>query len=90
MFRSLRSIFPPGGPRDGEPVPMKPPVGVTATLEPEEVELLPEVELKIRPSSVFSITVGPSAKKTLAGWHVTTPEAVVDSVEHLLAPEPKL
>lgn len=86
MFRSLRTMFPPGGPRDGEPVVMKPPVGVTATLEPEEAEQLPEVELKIRPTGVFAITVGPSAKKTLAGWHVTTPEEVVDSVEHLLAP----
>lgn len=84
MFRSLRTIFPPGGPRDGEPVTMKPPVGVTATLEPNEVDLLPEVNLKIRPSGVFSITVGPSAKKTLAGWHVTTPDEVVDSIEHLL------
>jgi trehalose 6-phosphate synthase/phosphatase len=85
MFRSLRTIFPPGGPRDGEPVPMKPPVGVTAALEPDEADLLPEVNLLIRPPGVFSITVGPSAKKTLAGWHVTTPEEVVDSVEHLLA-----
>lgn len=64
---------------------MKPPVGVTATLEPEEVDLLPEVELEIRPSAVFATTVGPSAKKTLAGWHVTAPEEVVDAVEALLA-----
>ncbi|BEJ18226.1 hypothetical protein CspHIS471_0705030 [Cutaneotrichosporon sp. HIS471] len=85
MFRSLRTIFPPGGPRDGEAVTMKPPVGVTAALEPDEADELPEVNLRIRPSGVFSITVGPSAKKTLAGWHVTTPDEVVDSVQHLLA-----
>lgn len=84
MFRSLRTIFPPGGPREDEPVVMKPPVGVTSTLEPEDVDLLPDVELKIRPSAVFSTTVGPSAKKTLAGWHVTSPDEVVDAVEQLL------
>lgn len=84
MFRALRTVFPPGGPREGEPVMMKPPVGVTSVLEPEEIELLPEVEMKIRPESVFSTTVGPAAKKTLAGWHVTCPEEVVDALETLL------
>lgn len=84
MFRALRTIFPPGGPREDEPVMMKPPVGVTSTMEPEDVDLLPDVELKIRPNAVFSTTVGPSAKKTLAGWHVTSPEEVVDAVEQLL------
>lgn len=84
MFRSLRGIFPPGGPREDEPVTMKPPVGVTSVLEPEEIELLPEVEMQIRPEGVFATTVGPAAKKTLAQWHVTCPEEVVDALEQLL------
>lgn len=84
MFRSLRTIFPPGGPRDGEPVVMKPPVGITSTMEPEEAELLPDVDIQIRPDGVFTTTVGPPAKKTLASWHVTCPDEVVDALEFLL------
>ncbi|WVR05280.1 trehalose-phosphatase [Kwoniella sp. DSM 27419] len=83
MFRALRTVFPPGGITDG-PVVMKPPVAVTSTLEPEEVAELEDVELSIRPDEIFSTTVGPPAKKTLAGWHVTCPEEVVEALETVL------
>jgi trehalose 6-phosphate synthase/phosphatase len=86
MFRSLRAIFPPGRQDSDEPVILKPPVAVTSTLEPEDAAELPDVELKITPDVVFSTTVGPPAKKTLAGWHVTCPEEVVEALEHLLEP----
>lgn len=84
MFRSLRTIFPPGGVHSGQPVILRPPVAVTSTLDPEEAADLPDVELKVLPDAIFSTTVGPPAKKTLAGWHVTCPEEMVESLEHLL------
>ena len=85
MFRSLRTIFPPGGVHNGEPVMMKPPVAVTSTMDPDEADELPDVELVITPDNIFSTTVGPPAKKTLAEWHVTCPEEVVETMEGLLA-----
>jgi trehalose 6-phosphate synthase/phosphatase len=84
MFRSLRTIYPPGGPVDGQPTIFKAPVAVTAAYDPEEAANLPDVELQIQPEDIFSTTVGPPAKKTLAGWHVTSPEEVVEAMEHLL------
>lgn len=41
----------------------------------------PPVNLTIRPEAVFTTAVGHSSKRTLAGWHVTTPQEVV---EHML------
>jgi trehalose 6-phosphate synthase/phosphatase len=84
MFRALRTVFPPGGPQGDDPVILAPPVAVTAALEPEEADEKEDVELLIRPDHIFATTVGPPAKKTLAGWHVTCPEEVVDAMEHLL------
>jgi trehalose 6-phosphate synthase/phosphatase len=84
MFRSLRAIFPPGRHEETEPVVLQPPVAVTSTMDAEEADELPEVTLQVTPEGVFSTTVGPPAKKTLAGWHVTSPEEVVDAMEHLL------
>jgi trehalose 6-phosphate synthase/phosphatase len=84
MFRSLRAIYPPGGLPEGEGVVLKPPVAVTSSLDPEDAEALPDVTLKVRPQGIFATTVGPPAKKTLAAWHVTCPEEVVEAMEHLL------
>ncbi len=84
MFRSLRTIFPPGGIHNDEPLILKPPVALTSSMDPEDAEELPDVVLSITPDHIFSTTVGPPAKKTLAGWHVTCPEEVVDAMEHLL------
>ncbi|KAK6902917.1 trehalose-phosphatase [Kwoniella mangroviensis CBS 8507] len=84
MFRSLRTVFPPGGIHSNDPIIMKPPVAVTSTLDPEEVAELKDVELHIRPDEIFATTVGPPAKKTLAAWHVTCPEEVVEALETLL------
>ncbi|ORY33808.1 hypothetical protein BCR39DRAFT_503877 [Naematelia encephala] len=85
MFRSLRTIFPPGGIHDNEPVILQPPVAVTSILDPEDAAELPAVELSVTPEDIFAATVGPPAKKTLAGWHVTTPGEVVENLEQLLA-----
>ncbi|KAK4688662.1 trehalose 6-phosphate synthase/phosphatase, partial [Tremellales sp. Uapishka_1] len=84
MFRSLRTVFPPGGPTEDSPVILKPPVAVTSALHPDDVGLLEDVTLLVKPENIFSTTVGPPAKKTLAGWHVTSPEEVVEAMEHLL------
>lgn len=84
MFRALRTVFPPGGLVDDNPVILKPPVAVTSAMEPEEADELPDVELSIRPKGVFATTVGPPAKRTLAGWHVTCPEEVVEALDSLL------
>jgi len=53
-------------------------------MEPEEAADLPDVTLLVTPSDIFATTVGPPAKKTLAGWHVTCPEEVVEAMEHLV------
>jgi trehalose 6-phosphate synthase/phosphatase len=84
MFRALRTVFPSGGPVGDEPVILAAPVAVTSALDPEDADEKEDVELKIRPENIFATTVGPPAKKTLAGWHVTCPEEVVDALEHLL------
>lgn len=84
MFRSLRTVFPSGGPIGKEPVTLAPPVAVTSALDPDEAAEMPTVELQIRPDGIFATTVGPPAKKTLANWHVTCPEEVVEAMEHLL------
>jgi trehalose 6-phosphate synthase/phosphatase len=84
MFRSLRTVFPPGGPTADAPVILRPPVAITSAMDPEDAGELPDVHLQVIPSNIFSTTVGPPAKKTLAGWHVQTPEEVVEAMEGLL------
>jgi len=37
--------------------------------------------LKIKPEAVFTTAVGHGSKRTLASWHVTTPQEIV---EHML------
>ena len=41
----------------------------------------PAVELAIQPEAIFTTAVGQSSKRTLASWHVTTPQEIV---EHML------
>ncbi|KAJ6470386.1 hypothetical protein C8R45DRAFT_937298 [Mycena sanguinolenta] len=36
------------------------------------------VELAIKPDCVFTTAVGHSSKRTLASWHVTTPQEIID------------
>ena len=42
------------------------------------------VELAIERDAVFTTAVGHSSKRTLAAWHVTTPEEVVEHMLHLV------
>ncbi|PPQ80867.1 hypothetical protein CVT25_001876 [Psilocybe cyanescens] len=73
MFRSLL-LFPPGTTK----VTMEAPVSVTLVDNPNA----PPVELAIQSQAVFTTAVGHSSKRTLASWHVTTPQEVV---EHMLS-----
>ena len=43
------------------------------------------VELAIEREAVFTTAVGHSSKRTLAVWHVTTPEEVVEHMLYLVA-----
>jgi len=72
MFRSLL-LFPPGV----EKVTMEPPLSVKLI----DGEGKPPVELAIKSEAVFTTAVGHSSKRTLASWHVTTPQEIV---EHML------
>ncbi|KAJ7785336.1 trehalose 6-phosphate phosphatase [Mycena maculata] len=45
----------------------------------------PPVALAIAPDCVFTTAVGHSSKRTLASWHVTTPQEIVDHMLGLVA-----
>jgi len=74
MFRALL-LFPPG---TTNKVIMDAPIAVTLVDDPNAKP----VELDIKPEAVFTTAVGHSSKRTLASWHVTTPQEIV---EHMLA-----
>ncbi|KDR79803.1 hypothetical protein GALMADRAFT_241888 [Galerina marginata CBS 339.88] len=73
MFRALL-LFPPGTTK----VTMDAPVAVKLVDDPDAGP----VDLAIESQAVFTTAVGHSSKRTLASWHVTTPQEVVD---HMLA-----
>ncbi|KAH8082822.1 trehalose 6-phosphate phosphatase [Cristinia sonorae] len=85
MFRSLL-LFPQDARPDATKAVLKAPLSVTllagADGEGKEWE---ERELAIAKEAVFTTAVGHSSKRTLAVWHVTTPEEVVDHMLHLVA-----
>ncbi|KAG6808923.1 hypothetical protein H0H92_002351, partial [Tricholoma furcatifolium] len=74
MFRALQ-LFPKG--TNTTQVSMPAPMSVTLV----EKDAPPSVDLTIHPEAIFTTAVGHSTKRTLASWHVTTPQEVVD---HLL------
>ncbi|TFK23762.1 trehalose 6-phosphate phosphatase [Coprinopsis marcescibilis] len=69
MFRSLL-LFPPGTTQ----VRMEAPLSVTLIDGSNQ----PPVDLAIKPEAIFTTAVGHSSKRTLAVWHVTTPQEIVD------------
>ncbi|KAJ7119934.1 trehalose 6-phosphate phosphatase [Mycena crocata] len=60
---------------------------VSVTLIDEGAENAPPVELAIKPDCVFTTAVGHSSKRTLASWHVTTPQEIVDHMLGLVGAE---
>ena len=85
MFRSLL-LFPqtPSSSTDApERVSLEPPLSVTL-LAGADADKYQPVELAIERDAVFTTAVGHSSKRTLAVWHVTTPEEVVEHMLHLV------
>lgn len=84
MFRALL-IFPSSLPGNTKAT-MEAPLSVTLTspLGQESKSTYPDVDLAVRPDDIFTTAVGHSSKRTLAGWHVTTPAEVVDHMLHLV------
>ncbi|KAJ7635051.1 trehalose 6-phosphate phosphatase [Roridomyces roridus] len=76
MFRAL-ILFSTGS----TTVTMEAPLSVTLI----DASKQPPVELAIKPDCVFTTAVGHSSKRTLASWHVTTPQEIVDHMLGLVA-----
>lgn len=74
MFRALL-LFPPGTSKTS----LEAPLSVTMIDGPS-----PAKALDIEPQAVFTTAVGHSSKRTLASWHVTTPQEVVDHMLDLV------
>lgn len=72
MFRALL-LFPPGV----EKARLDAPLSVTLI----DDQHAPPVDLAISSAAVFTTAVGHGSKRTLASWHVTTPQEIV---EHML------
>ncbi|KAI1785973.1 trehalose 6-phosphate phosphatase [Ganoderma leucocontextum] len=85
MFRALL-LFPQTAPtaqaQQPERVRLDPPLSVT--LLAKEQEQHAPVDLAIARDAIFTTAVGHSSKRTLALWHVTTPEEVVEHMLHLV------
>lgn len=67
MFRALL-LFPVGTTQ----ARLSPPISLNLTGEAAH-----PVDLSVASDGIFSTTVGHSSKRTLAGWHVTSPLEVV-------------
>ncbi|KAI0363228.1 trehalose 6-phosphate phosphatase [Pilatotrama ljubarskyi] len=81
MFRALL-LFPNGATK----ARLDPPLSVTLLAgSKEEAEKYEPVDLAIEREAVFTTAVGHSSKRTLAVWHVTTPEEVVEHMLHLVS-----
>ncbi|KZT24858.1 glycosyltransferase family 20 protein [Neolentinus lepideus HHB14362 ss-1] len=76
MFRAL--LFPSGATK----WKMDAPLSVTLAVKDKSVH--PQQELALAPEAIFTTAVGHSSKKTLASWHVTTPEEVVESMLNIV------
>lgn len=80
MFRALL-LFPQGATK----ARLDPPLSVTLLASSkDEADQYRPVDLAIERDAVFTTAVGHSSKRTLAVWHVTTPEEVVEHMLHLV------
>ena len=84
MFRALL-LFPntPGRNSGSSHIRFEAPLSVTLTSDAKGQDF-PPVELHITRDAIFTTAVGHSSKRTLAVWHVTTPEEVVEHMLHLV------
>jgi trehalose 6-phosphate synthase/phosphatase len=59
--------------------------GSEAVLHPSETtESLIPISFAVQPEGIFATTVGASTKKTLASWHVTGPQEIINTVSLLV------
>jgi trehalose 6-phosphate synthase/phosphatase len=90
MFRALLLFQDPTSPKTasagGAPprVLMEPPLSVTLLAGKDAQNQFAPVELALEREAVFATAVGHSSKRTLATWHVTTPEEVVEHMLYLV------
>ncbi|KAH8804259.1 trehalose-6-phosphate phosphatase [Flagelloscypha sp. PMI_526] len=66
----------------GSKVLMQAPLSMTSMESPPAGQGYdwPPVELAVEPEGIFATVVGPAKKKTMAGWHVTTSQALVEAM----------
>lgn len=63
------------------PARMDPPLSASLTMSKSKRDgTLTPVDLSIQPAAIFSTSVGASTKKTLAVWHVTSPQEILNSM----------
>lgn len=62
---------------------MEAPIAITI-LEGKEA---PAVRLSIQPEAIFATAVGHSSKRTMASWHVTTAQEIVEHMLNLVNDE---
>jgi trehalose 6-phosphate synthase/phosphatase len=86
MFRAL--LFPPG-----EKILMEAPIAITllsaSSSSGKEAAAAPPpppaaVPLSIQSEAIFTTAVGHSSKRTLARWHVTTPQEILEQMLDLV------
>ena len=77
MFRSLQFTEAP------LPYTMDPPVSVEPVADDSTRKHLP-VELQLTPEDLFTTAVGHPSKRTLAKWHVTSPQEIVTELLKLV------
>ena len=95
MFRALLLFQDPPTPQtpsvtapsasSSSKIVMEPPLSVTLLAGKDAQASFQPVELAIEREAVFTTAVGHSSKRTLATWHVTTPEEVVEHMLGLVA-----
>jgi len=81
MFRSLLLT-----PENGK-LMMPAPLSVTLAMKDSSAKPGP-VELALEPEAIYTTAVGHSSKRTLASWHVTSPQEVVDNMLYLVGRNP--
>ncbi|KAF9261690.1 trehalose-6-phosphate phosphatase [Marasmius fiardii PR-910] len=79
MFRAL--ILFPNSNNGAAKAKLEAPLSVKLV---DQIEDAPPVELDVRPDAIFTTAVGHSSKRTLASWHVTTPQEVVDHMLEMI------
>ncbi|PFH48155.1 glycosyltransferase family 20 protein [Amanita thiersii Skay4041] len=79
MFRALL-LYPPGATESVLEAPLS-----VSLIDGDKDD--PPVKLDIAPEAIFTTAVGHGSKRTLASWHVTSPQEVVEHMLELVSTE---